>query len=454
MIVSQDDPFALPEEDRTIIRPAPGGRRTAATRPAPAYSGEGESGLSAASSEELAQIGALNPLVGAANPLLTLALQLRTSAAMGDLPRLRDTLAHSIRDFESAARARGIRGEVVIAARYCLCTFLDEIVASTPWGGGGTWSNNSLLVMFHNEAWGGEKFFALLQRVSDDARNNVDLLELMYLCLAFGFEGRYRVTEGGRSQLEALRDQLFLTIRKQRGEPEPELSPRWQGVTQRPRTMTTWLPLAVTAAAAVVVVLLVYLGLNWSIDRTSDPVYAALHDIPDRFTPKAATAPPRPTNLSTLLQPDIAAGTVSVTELGDRAVVRIRGDNLFASGSATVNPQYQAVLGRVAEALRSTPGMVVVSGHTDDRKILSARFPSNWELSKARAEAVVSMLAPALGDVGRVRAEGRADREPLAANDTAENRALNRRVDVTLFLPAAPLGTAHDSGDMKAPSRR
>jgi type VI secretion system protein ImpK len=180
----------------------------------------------------------------------------------------------------------------------------------------------------------------------------------------------------------------------------------------------------------------VFLALNWSLALRSDPVYAALHDIPDKFTPAAPSAPPRSTDLSTLLQPEIAAGLVSVTELGDRAIVRIRGDNLFESGSAAINPQFQPVLGRVAEALRSVSGAVVVSGHTDDRRILSARFPSNWDLSKARADAVVSMLAPALGDPGRLRSEGRADREPVAANDTPEHRALNRRVDITVFLPA------------------
>ena len=90
---------------------------------------------------------------------------------------------------------------------------LDEAIATTPWGAGGAWAKQSLLVTFHNEVSGGEKFFSLLQRVGEDARGNVDLLELMYLCLAFGFQGKYRVVEGGRSQLDELRERLFLRIR-------------------------------------------------------------------------------------------------------------------------------------------------------------------------------------------------------------------------------------------------
>jgi type VI secretion system protein ImpK len=170
-----------------------------------------------------------------------------------------------------------------------------------------------------------------------------------------------------------------------------------------------------------------------------------LHDIPDKFTPAQPKAPVpiAPTRLSALLQPEIGAGWVSVTELADRALVRIRGDNLFESGSATVNARYQPVLARVGEALNSVPGIVVVSGHTDDRKILSPRFPSNWDLSKARAEAVVALLQPALARPARLRAEGRADTEPVAANDTAEHRALNRRVDITAFPASFDTAAQH-----------
>jgi len=171
-----------------------------------------------------------------------------------------------------------------------------------------------------------------------------------------------------------------------------------------------------------------------------------LHEIPDKFTPAPTKPPPvpAPVRLSVLLQPEIASGWVSVTELADRAVIRMRGDKLFESGSATVNAQYGPVLQRVAEALNSIPGIAVVSGHTDDRRILSARFPSNWDLSKARAEAVVALLSPALANPSRCRAEGRADTEPVGPNDTPEHRALNRRVDITVFT--ASLGSRPPSG--------
>jgi type VI secretion system protein ImpK len=79
------------------------------------------------------------------------------------------------------------------------------------------------------------------------------------------------------------------------------------------------------------------------------------------------------------------------------------------------------------------PGSVLITGHTDNQKIHSGRFPSNWDLSQARAVAVQKMLSASVRPE-RMRAEGRAEGEPVASNDTAVGRARNRRVEITLFV--------------------
>jgi len=105
----------------------------------------------------------------------------------------------------------------------------------------------------------------------------------------------------------------------------------------------------------------------------------------------------------------------------------------FKSGSATVNTAYHPLLERIAEALKTEPGHVQVTGHSDNIPIHTLRFPSNWHLSQARAEAVAELLAAATGTPGRFTAEGRADAEPVADNRTPEGRARNRRVEITLL---------------------
>jgi type VI secretion system protein ImpK len=138
------------------------------------------------------------------------------------------------------------------------------------------------------------------------------------------------------------------------------------------------------------------------------------------------------------LAPEIAQGLVSVRETAERSVVTLRGDGMFASGSAEVQDKFAPLLARIGDALKTLPGRVVVVGHTDDTKPgLSARIASNYDLSKARAAGVMAALAQRAGPPQRYSAEGRGDTEPQVANDTPANRARNRRVDIVVLTPAA-----------------
>ena len=98
---------------------------------------------------------------------------------------------------------------------------------------------------------------------------------------------------------------------------------------------------------------------------------------------------------------------------------------------------------RIAEALALVPGNVLVTGHTDNQPIAkSARFPSNWHLSEERAKNVRDLLVANKVAPERIRADGRADAEPVVANDTPQNRSLNRRVEITLFVARSPDASA------------
>lgn len=152
---------------------------------------------------------AANPLVDAANPLLNAISQIRQSATHANPAQLRQQLIDEMRRFEIRGQRANLPYEVIIGARYCLCTALDEAAALTPWGSNSVWSGSGLLVTFHNETWGGEKFFQLLAKLSQSPREHINLLELINYCLLLGFEGRYRVMENGRSQLETMKQRLL-----------------------------------------------------------------------------------------------------------------------------------------------------------------------------------------------------------------------------------------------------
>ena len=115
---------------------------------------------------------ARNPLVAAAKPLLNLIPRCARRPASRPRRAARVRWSQQIQAFERAPRAPACRHEKVVGARYCLCTVLDETVAETPWGGSGVWSRHSLLVTFHNEAWGGEKFFQLLAKLAQNPQQH------------------------------------------------------------------------------------------------------------------------------------------------------------------------------------------------------------------------------------------------------------------------------------------
>ena len=105
--------------------------------------------------------------------------------------------------------------------------------------------------------------------------------------------------------------------------------------------------------------------------------------------------------------------------------------NMFLSGNAEIKPEYHSLMAKIAQALKSENVRILIRGHTDNQKIkFSAWFDSNWQLSTARAESAAIALSRYEFPKARISSEGLADKEPIAPNDTAAGRALNRRIDI------------------------
>jgi chemotaxis protein MotB len=138
------------------------------------------------------------------------------------------------------------------------------------------------------------------------------------------------------------------------------------------------------------------------------------------------------------LESEVAAGRLEIERLQEGLQVRAGEAILFDSGSAELKPEGRDVLARLGEQLRELRDHEVrVEGHTDDRPIQTARFPSNWELSAARAAVVARELISDGVSPARVGATGFGAERPLEPNDTAEGRARNRRIEIVL-IPVSP----------------
>lgn len=137
------------------------------------------------------------------------------------------------------------------------------------------------------------------------------------------------------------------------------------------------------------------------------------------------------------LEGEIAQGLIDVESQQSRIVIRIREKGSFPSGDARLNRGFKPILRKIHDVLAKTDGQIAVAGHTDDIPINTPRYRSNWELSTSRATSVIHVLLSE-GDMSASRfvIEGYADTEPLAPNDSAENRAKNRRVEIIVLKSA------------------
>ena len=434
-----DDPFK--PADATVMRPRPGaGRRgTPEAVPAAGPPTSMRAPVSPAvrpepipeSTFEVLGTG-LNPLVRAASPLLLLAGQLRGTLSGPEVGGLRRHALEEIRRFEQRARGASVTAEVVGAARYALCACLDEAVLSTPWGAQSEWAQQTLLVSLHREAWGGEKFFDMLDKISQDPERHIDLMELQYLCIALGFAGKYHAMPQGDARLADVQQALYRQIRDFRGTPRPDLSLKWKGVEDRRNPLIRYVPWWVVGAAALAI-LAVTFGIYYArLGTAAGPVHQALAQLGlEGFSSPGPAAPSSGPTIRQLLAPQEKEGSVSIEEDGAVTRVTLLGQNLFASGNATLNAGNEPTLSQIAAALDRVPGRVMVVGHTDNQPIQSLRYRDNFDLSRERAVSVATVLQKSMTRAGAIEWNGVGSTKPLVTPEvTAADRARNRRVEI------------------------
>ncbi len=442
------------DDERTIIKPTPGGR----PRPQPAQAAPlNRPGAAPANmlSFDFAQLhnSSFNVIVGAAAQLLNLGRRLRGSVTNRDVPALRTRAVEEIRNFERVIMAAGVPPEQARAAHYALCATLDDIVLNTPWGAYSAWASNSLVSTFHVDVTGGERFFDLLTHLHKDPGTNRDVLALMYLCLSIGFEGRLRVMDQGALELSRIRESLYRTLRQVYGDFERELSPHWRGVEARHRPLRSTLAIWTIVSIAVAALVIGYFLFSYLLNSGSDDTLRTLAEAPPNGPATLGVATPAPLprvapaavdTLRSELAPEIAAHQLDVIERYPTLIVRIHNAGMFASGSATVTDKFKPVIARIGRAVADQKGRVQVVGYTDSQPIHSLRFPSNWELSNARADAVAALLGDGIAR-DHLTVAGRGQADPIASNDTAAGRDANRRTELIVSnvalastLPAEP----------------
>jgi len=145
------------------------------------------------------------------------------------------------------------------------------------------------------------------------------------------------------------------------------------------------------------------------------------------------------------LAQEIGNGLVSVETEGLKIIIRINEKGSFPSGAAVLKAGFEPVMEKITAAVNDSVGIVNVAGHTDDIPISTDWYRSNWELAASRSVTVAHYMLKTKGtDPNRIVVQGYADTKPLVPNDSAENRAKNRRVEIIITQEDPTLGLKTD----------
>ena len=235
-----DNPFAEPDDDRTVIRPVPGGRR-----PPPPLSANATARAATpvprGRSETAAPAISVSPLTVAASPLLQLLARLRAMRRAPDPGVLRERAVQDLRAFERKARDVGIAMEVLRPAHYALCASIDDVVLNTPWGAASGWANQTLVATFHPGARGADLFFDQLRQMRQDPEQVPPRHRAR--CTSASRSASWAATGRCAARASSTRrasdTHAVIAAQRQTAVP-PNFSPQWRGIA---------VPIAIRAAA-------------------------------------------------------------------------------------------------------------------------------------------------------------------------------------------------------------
>ncbi len=374
-----------------------------------------------------------NPFVSHALPAI---LQLQRHLAGGPLDHgtVRTQLGLEVRLFREGLAGAGRDWEQIRDASYLLCTYLDESIndaaraaSHIPYDG-----ERSLLVEFHDDAWGGEDAFANLARWMKENDPPVPLLEFYELILSLGWRGRYQVLDRGDVLLQDLRSQLHALIWH-----HVAPAPLGTGLVAPARAhgKRRWWTPARAGGAALGTALLTYAALGMVLDGQGRSLRNAL---------AAWTPPTRTINLAETLPPPLpqllSEGWLTAYKDPQGWLLVFRTDGAFDVGNAEVRPAFMRNIERLGLAFAPWPGDLEVIGHTDRQPIRTHAFANNQALSEARARTVAEALrrtataggaqAPDHAVKRGIDYSGRGDTQPIDTARTPAAYDRNRRVDV------------------------
>lgn len=221
----------------------------------------------------------INKIIDCASPLIALVMRISTLSTFDDVEDLHKRCRHEIDTIELELHKEGYDRVTALAFRYCLCSVIDEAVLITPWGENSGWSQNSLLAIYHQETWGGEKFFDITIRLMDEPHRYIDIIEFLYLGMVLGYEGKYRPQHNGKLNLEAFMKEVHDVIRKERGYPDVLNTFDSKNITPKDHYVKWQTPVTAIVMITAAIAILLYFGFFFYTENYTDGIIHELSNV-------------------------------------------------------------------------------------------------------------------------------------------------------------------------------
>lgn len=367
----------------------------------------------------------------------TLAAKFRFMMECPDSQKLFEKICSDVNLYEDRLLNSGVADDVVKKASLCICSMLDEHVFMTPWGARSNWVHVGLSQRIHGNIDGGSAFFEDLDHIQSKG-----VLAIMFLTISTGFMGKYREATNGEVLVREFKSAVYDKLSR------PNY--RFANVVKRLVPKIYWKDNVTFSRSLMLVCALIGVALfatytyhQYQLNRMSDTPVARIDNATQSYiaslTERQNTKAQHSESLLSYMQRRLA-GPLRQNLLGikgedGRVILTVKG-GAFRSGSASIKKSYGTAIKDIAKALANVTGRLDINGHSDNQRISSARFPSNWHLSKARAKAIErAVLGKAsTQDSGAIShaIAGMGAKQPLVPNDSAKNRQINRRVELVI----------------------
>ena len=374
-----------------------------------------------------------NLLLDEASNLLVMAGQLRLSSSPQQIDVLRQDIIEKITLYIATIEPHYPEKQVANAG-ICLCSLIDQNILKTSWGKESGWGRESILAELYHTAQTKE----LMGIIRDELASynpTIDILELYYTCLRMDFKS----ISDDDNLVQELTHALYEKIRHASLDEQAPLSHHLLSASSKPIKQLWSVLLWVVPACSIAVLALTYIIFSHLLNDSFQSVQVHLDSVGDE-TPRLAVkhfqavvdeAKPKNTQLMQILHAEYSSGMIELFDGEPGTRILIRTDELFASGSAYVEPDFYPLIQKIATALNGTEGDILVQGHTDNVPFRTG-VNTNQRLSDDRAQAFGELLAETLVIPARLRWQGYAERKPFVCNTSAALRAKNRRVEIVL----------------------